>query len=57
MAQPGIEPRSPGPVANTLTIMLISGTKATNRRFKKKRKKKEEKKKQLGLVVLILRLA
>ena len=25
MTQPGIEPRSPGPLANTLTIMPISG--------------------------------
>ena len=26
MTQPGIEPRSPGPLANTLTIMPMSGT-------------------------------
>ena len=25
MTQPGIEPRSPGPLANTLTIMPMSG--------------------------------
>ena len=35
MTRPGIEPRSPKPLANTLTILPMSGTK------KKKKKKKQ----------------
>ena len=37
MTRPGIEPRSPGPLANTLTPRPMSGTRPNNNQQQKKR--------------------